>query len=230
MQDLHRVVLGERLSFYLPTSIQRIRRILMERSEPEEHLAGATELTELGETPDGGPVGRARQGRFQSDRFVRALAQRKREPIFVAARLGVTRGQTALPDEAELILQHRSLQARATNVVDQQRIIGFIGIDHQRAPQRAAIHEMMPVAAVSSKTPSLDAANCAEVARYREQTIATSFSKTERSMLLDPDRPRTSSIMVAKAKPAAVAAPRRPYWRRWLSRFPETFAIVDWRT
>jgi hypothetical protein len=63
-----------------------------------------------------------------------------------------------------------------------------------------------------------------------EHTIATSRSKPGRWIAPDPERPRSSSITVTDAKPAASAAFARSYCRRWLSRLPVTWAMVDWRT
>src|SRR3712207_2724207 len=49
------------------------------------------------------------------------------------------------------------------------------------------------------------------------QTRATSFWKPGRTVSPDPERPRSSSITLMEAKPAALAASTRAYCRLWLS-------------
>ena len=60
-------------------------------------------------------------------------------------------------------------------------------------------------------------------------TAAASFWNPGRSAAPEPERPRSSSITVTDAKPAARAASASSYCRLWLSVFSSTCVRVDWR-
>ena len=62
------------------------------------------------------------------------------------------------------------------------------------------------------------------------QTAATSRWNPGRSVMPEPDRPKSSSITKTEAKPAVRAASTSAYCRIWLSVLPSTWPIVDWRT
>ena len=96
--------------------------------------------------------------------FAPAKAWRQHEAIFSAARLGVAGGDAALSQQAQLVFRHRALQPEQQAIVDESRIIGAVGIDHQRAGKRAQIDQVMPVAPVARQTRSFDAVNRAHIA------------------------------------------------------------------
>ena len=59
------------------------------------------------------------------------------------------------------------------------------------------------------------------------QTAATNFWNPGLSIEPDPERPRSSSMTVTDAKPAARADAANAYCRRWLSVFSATCPLVD---
>ena len=60
-------------------------------------------------------------------------------------------------------------------------------------------------------------------------TAAASFWNPGRSEVPEPERPRSSSMTVTDANPAARAVSASAYCRRWLSVFSRTCAGLDWR-
>ena len=61
-------------------------------------------------------------------------------------------------------------------------------------------------------------------------TKATSFWNPGRSIVPDPDRPRSLSMITTDAKPIVRADSAKAYWRRRLSVFSATCPMLDCRT
>jgi hypothetical protein len=167
MQDLHDAVVGRRLPDQLVDVdvAQNDGHLEIGRSQPQEHLPRAAQLTELGkDEPHHFDYMFVRIG-LDLAGFVPAKPRRQHEAIFPAARLGVAGGNTALSQQTQLVFRHRALQPEQQAIVDESRIIGSVRVDHQRAGERAQVNQVMPVAPVARQTRGLDAVNRAHIAR-----------------------------------------------------------------
>ena len=101
-----------------------------------------------------------------------------------------------------------------------------VQVDHQSAGEGAEVNEVVPVAAVAGEARGLQAVDGAHFAGADQ---GDELLEAGRTVSPDPERPRSSSMTLMEAKPAALAASTRAYCRLWLSRLPTTCARVDWR-
>jgi hypothetical protein len=88
--------------------------------------------------------------------LIPAVAGREDELQLAPQRLRIPCLNSALAQEAQLVLGHRPLQPQEQAIIDQARIVRAVRIDHQRADQGAQIDQVMPVAPVPSEAGRLD--------------------------------------------------------------------------
>src|ERR1700693_2796445 len=92
------------------------------------------------------------------------VSGRQHELIFATPGLGVPRGDTALPHQAQLIFRHRPLEPKQQTIVDEAWIVGAVWINDQRSGKRAKVDQVMPVSPVACQAGGLDTINRTDVA------------------------------------------------------------------
>jgi hypothetical protein len=128
-------------------------------AQREQHLPGGAEFGESAEhRRDGlhhGLVG------ADHDLVVGVVVEPDRQPLtqLPALRLVMQpRGQPG-PDQVQLRLAHRALQAEYQPVVEIARVIHPVGVGDQRVSQRAQVQKLIPVGVIAGQPGHLDAEN-----------------------------------------------------------------------
>ncbi len=85
------------------------------------------------------------------------IADRQRDRQLTSLGLGQLARQHPLPDQVQLCLAHRSLQAQQQPVVIDPRVVDAVRIGEQHARQRAQLQQLMPVPAGPRQPGHLDA-------------------------------------------------------------------------
>jgi hypothetical protein len=118
---------------------------------PEKDLAGASQFPEFAEQHADRAGDALVRVNFNPSGLVPAVAGRQGEPQLASASFTVPGLDAALAQQAELVLRHRSLQAKQKPIVDQPRIVNPVGINDQRPGQGTEVNEVVPIPAVAGQ-------------------------------------------------------------------------------
>jgi hypothetical protein len=153
------IVIARRLPYdpRAPRSWPHHRQAQAGVAQPQQHLPGAAQLGELAKEQahrlHDPLVGIERH----LPRLLPAVARREAHAQLPPARFGIASGQAPLPEETQLVLGHRALQAEQQPVVHQARIVDAIMIDEEGAHQGAQVDQVMPVATIASEARGFEA-------------------------------------------------------------------------
>jgi hypothetical protein len=120
-------------------------------SRPKEYLPRTAKLDEFLENQADRSTDALIRVNLNSPELIPAIAGRKRKPQRAAPGFGVSRGETALSQEAELILGHRTFQSEKKAIIDHARIIDAVGVDDQGANECTKVNQMMPIPAIAGQ-------------------------------------------------------------------------------
>jgi hypothetical protein len=159
VQHLHHAVVGRLAPRDLPQGAVALhhRELDVRRAQPQEDLAAAAELAELGEDQPDCLLDTLVGIHLDPVVLAPAEARRQGEAQLAPSGLRVAGGQAALSEQAEFVFRHRSLQPEQQPVVHQARIVDPFGVDHQGTGQGAEVDQMMPVPPVAGQPRGLDA-------------------------------------------------------------------------
>src|SRR5437773_10989632 len=124
---------------------------------PKQDLPSAAELPELLEHEPDDAADALVWVHLDLTDLVPAIARREDELQLAPQRLRIARRNSALAQQAQLVLGHCPLQPQKKAIIDQARIVRAVRIDHQRADESAQIDQVVPVSTVPGKAGRLDA-------------------------------------------------------------------------
>ena len=156
-------------------AIRRIGKVDVLRRHPQQHLAGAAQLTELLEHQPDHLLQPSIRIEAEADVPVPGVADRHRDPKLAAPRFRSYRVVHPGSDDSQLELADAPLHAEQQAVVGPARVVHAIKVDDTGIHQSAQLEQMMPITSIASEPRGIETKNGADLpgAQSGDQSVET---------------------------------------------------------